>query len=396
MTQLLPAREKLNTIRQLLERSRPQIAMALPKHLNPDRILRIAMTSVQRVPRLLDCDPVSLVGAVIQAAQLGLEPDGVLGLAYLIPYKNTVTFQPGYKGLLALARRSGEIGAVEARCVYARDAFSYRYGLDPDLRHTPSIEADPGPLAFVYAIVRLKDGGQQWEVMSAAQVDAHRRKYSRATGTDTPWETAPEEMAKKTVLKRALKLAPASVELQHAIAHDEHIDAGLPPPGEASLGGELTAEALSTNAPPAKVPSRLDALTERLPVAYVPERPPVQEALLPEPPPDTMAPPPDASLEGTAEPVEAPEAASERASMLRAVLDAVAAWRTPPSPALWDAIVRAVAQVDDLERADPAVLSDLLAFVQACHRGEKAATLRLSQIVRQMRLARGAESAGAV
>ena len=100
-----------NNIRALLEKSKGQIAMALPKHLNADRIVRVAMTSVQRTPELLKCDPISLVAAVIQSSQLGLEPDGILGHAYLIPFNNTkkgrmeVQFIPGYKGLIDLAIR---------------------------------------------------------------------------------------------------------------------------------------------------------------------------------------------------------------------------------------------------------------------------------------------------
>src|SRR5262245_29341353 len=113
---MIPAKQKIATVRDLLEKSRAQIALALPRHMSADRMLRVAMTSVQRNPLLLDCTPVSLVGAIIQSSQLGLEPDGELGEAYLIPYRNNkkggqreVQFQTGYKGLLKLARNSGAI-----------------------------------------------------------------------------------------------------------------------------------------------------------------------------------------------------------------------------------------------------------------------------------------------
>src|SRR5262245_33131492 len=137
MPQLMPLQTKVATVRSLLEKSRPQIALALPRHMHAERMLRIVMTSVQRNVKLLDCDPVSLVGAVIQSAQLGLEPDGVLGEAYLIPFYNghrkryEVQFQVGYKGLLALARRSGAVEDVDTRLVYAKDEFDFCYGLNP-------------------------------------------------------------------------------------------------------------------------------------------------------------------------------------------------------------------------------------------------------------------------
>lgn len=266
MTQMVPVKDRIATVRGMLEKSRPQIALALPKHMNADRMLRISMTSIQRNPALLECEPISLVGAIIQSSQLGLEPDGVLGQAYLIPYRNRkkgtreVQFQPGYKGLLALARRSGDIGGVDTRVVYERDHFKYAFGLAPILEHIPSTEEDRGTPTYVYAIVRLKDGAAQFDVMSAGEIESHRKRYSQAQD-DGPWVTAWDEMAKKTVLKRVLKLAPASVELQRAISLDEHAEAGLPQDLDAVATAEvgLTSEANSNGSG-----STLDKLADRL------------------------------------------------------------------------------------------------------------------------------------
>jgi len=225
-------KEKVASVRTLLESMKPQLALALPKHLNPDRLARIVLTSCLRNPKLLDCTKESFAGAVLQAAQLGLEPDGVLGMAYLIPYTNRkkncleVQFQAGYKGLLDLGRRSGDIGAVNARVVYKNDRFAYRFGLTPLLEHTPA-PSDRGDATYVYAVVGLKDGSTQWDVMSVEDIEKHRKQYSKAA-SDGPWVTAWEEMAKKTVLRRVLKYAPASVELQRAIALDEHAEAEIP------------------------------------------------------------------------------------------------------------------------------------------------------------------------
>lgn len=225
-TEIVPVNKKAETIRTLLEKAKPQIALALPRHLNADRMLRIAMTSVRRTPALLHCNPQSLLGAVVQAAQLGLEPDGVLGHAYLIPFKEEVQLIVGYKGMVDLARRSGQLSTIFARVVYSRDQFEYAYGLTERLEHIPSGEADPGEVVAVYAVARLKDGGQQFEVMTRREVDEIRQR-SRAKDSG-PWVTDFAEMAKKTVLRRLCKMLPASVELARAVSLDERADLGLP------------------------------------------------------------------------------------------------------------------------------------------------------------------------
>ncbi len=234
--QIVPHNERITTLRTMLDKSKAQIAMALPKHMTPDRMLRIAMTSVQRNPKLLECTPESFCGAIIQSAQLGLEPDGVLGHAYLIPFWNgkkrvtEVQFMPGYKGLLDLSRRSGNISTIYARVVYAKDSFTYRYGLDPDVTHTPTREDDPGAIVAVYAVACLRDGGQQFEVMLAREVESIREQSKkRNKGKESgAWSEHVGEMYKKTVLRRLCKLLPVSVELQKAVALDEHEAAGIP------------------------------------------------------------------------------------------------------------------------------------------------------------------------
>jgi recombination protein RecT len=392
MTQLLPVQEKIKNVRALLEKSKAQIAQALPRHMDAERMLRIAMTSIQRTPKLLDCEPISLIGAVIQSSQLGLEPDGVLGHAYLIPYGTKVQFQCGYKGLLDLARRSGALSTVEARAVYEGDEFAYAYGLHPRLHHVPTTSPGTGPLTFAYAIVRLTNGGVQWDVMSRAQIDAHRARYSRASGDDSPWQTAFDEMSKKTILKRTLKLCPASIELQRAIAHDDAVDSGAPP-DLAPLVAETTG--VERVAP-------LEALTARLQAQERPAPEPAPPA--PEPEPEKPEPEPVASAapadpDGERSPVGVAEALLRvneaardtlttqlRADLLRAILDAVGEWTTPPSTPLWKAICRDIAQTEDLDHADPAALHDLLRFLTQYGQGHKQAVLKFSQIARRLRL----------
>lgn len=232
---LINRNDKVSTIRTLLDRSKNQIKMALPSHLNPDRMLRIAMTSLQKNKDLLECTPESLIGAIIQSAQLGLEPDGVLGHAYLVPYGKVCTFIPGYKGLLALARRSGEISTILAEVVHAKDVFEFELGLTPRLKHVPTADEDEGEFVAVYAMARLKDGGVQFVVMRKGAVEKVRKRSKAAT--NGPWVTDFEEMAKKTALRRLCKLLPCSVELEKAVVLDERAEVGLPQDLEVELAG---------------------------------------------------------------------------------------------------------------------------------------------------------------
>lgn len=225
-TQIVPANQKINTIRTLLEKSKTQIAVALPRHLSADRMLRVAMTSIQRTPELLACNQATLIGAVIQAAQLGLEPDGVLGHAYLVPFKDSCQLIIGYKGYIDLARRSGQLSTIYARVVYAKDQFDYSFGLSETLVHVPSRDADPGELVYAYAVIKMKDGSQQFDVMSKREIKAIQNRSP--AGKSGPWVTDEPEMWKKTVIRRVCKMAPLSVEVARAVALDERADLGLP------------------------------------------------------------------------------------------------------------------------------------------------------------------------
>jgi len=217
-----------NNIRSLLEKSKAQIAMALPKHLNADRIIRVAMTSIQRTPKLLDCDPKSLIGAIIQSAQLGLEPDGVLGHAYLIPYGNTVQFIPGYKGLIDLARRSGQVVSIGSHVVYSNEKFALKFGFDETLEHEPLPPSKRGDRKGVYAVARLKDGSVHFEWLWSEEVEAVKaqslKKMKRPSG---PWIDNEDEMWRKTSIRRLAKYLPLSVEFAKAAAVDELADAGI-------------------------------------------------------------------------------------------------------------------------------------------------------------------------
>lgn len=194
------------TIQDYIKVYEKQVARALPKVITPERFTRMVTTAVTQTPKLAGCTPQSFVGAMLTAAQLGLEPNTPLGQAYLIPYGNQCQFQIGYKGMIDLAHRSGEIKSIEAHIVYEKDEFDFEYGLDAKLRHKPT-KGEKGDPVWVYAIYHQKDGGYGFEVMSWDECIAHGKRYSK-TYKNGPWQTNPEEMAKKTVLKKVLEYAP--------------------------------------------------------------------------------------------------------------------------------------------------------------------------------------------
>jgi len=229
---------KPTTIHGFLETYKAEIARALPKHMTADRMARIALTEFRKNPALMKCDPATLFGAVIQCAQLGLEPGGTMGHAYLIPFENKkrgttdVQFIVGYRGMLDLARRSGQIVSISAREVCANDKFAYRYGIDETIEHVPA-EGERGELTHVYAVAKLKDGGVQFEVLTRAQIEDIRNasqgyktaiKFNR---TDSPWISHFHEMAKKTAIRRLFKYLPVSIEIQLAVGLDEAGEEGI-------------------------------------------------------------------------------------------------------------------------------------------------------------------------
>lgn len=197
------------TLFQLIERQKSEIGRALPRHMNPDRMARIATTVLRQTPALMRCTPESFLGALMTASQLGLEP-GPLGEAYLVPYGRDCTFIPGYRGLIKLAYQSGEVSTIDAQIVREGDDFDYGLGLDPFLTHKPVLADEIGKPIAVYAVCIRKDGAKSFRVMSVAEVERIRRR-SKAS-TNGPWKTDWESMAKKTVIKQLAKFMPLASE----------------------------------------------------------------------------------------------------------------------------------------------------------------------------------------
>jgi len=216
-----------------------QLRNALPRHVTPERLTRIVLTNLRMTPDLQRCTQASLLGAIMQAAQLGLEP-GVLGQCYLVPYRRrfrdprTDTWQEemlaqliiGYRGMAQLAWRSALVRSIAARAVYEGDFFLFDYGEDT-LQHRPNDEDDPDKITHVYAVVNTTSGGRLWDVMTRAAVEKVRgRSAAAASGKKGPWDSDYAEMAKKTVLRRLFKLAPQSAEMQTALGLEDQADTG--------------------------------------------------------------------------------------------------------------------------------------------------------------------------
>ena len=234
MSTQVTQRKKLETIKDFMNSPEivKKIHAAAPKHLTGERLAQVAMTEINRNPALAKASPISFVGAIMQCGALGLEPSGSLGHAYLIPFGNGKDSQGrpniqliiGYRGMLDLAKRSGQISSISARAVHENDDFKYSYGLEETVHHVPA-SGEPGELTHVYAVARMKDGGVQFEVMSVFDVEKVK-KASKASASG-PWVTYYEEMAKKTVIRRLFKYLPISIEMQKAVTIDEQGDAGI-------------------------------------------------------------------------------------------------------------------------------------------------------------------------
>jgi len=226
-------------IATIFEQYKGQIAQALPKHLTADRMIQMATTLISKNPKLKECTAGSLIGAVMQASILGFRPVEALAYCYFVPYRNKkrdtdgsekwvneVQFQIGYRGLMDLARRSGQIKSIHAFAVYKGDKFEYELGINPSISHVPNedVPKDPKNLTHVYAVSHYKDGGYNFVVLSRREVEALRRRNAmqkdEAAGA---WKTDYEAMAMAKAIKQLAKYLPLSDELQSQVQSDESI-----------------------------------------------------------------------------------------------------------------------------------------------------------------------------
>jgi recombination protein RecT len=215
------------TIQDLIKVMAPEIKKALPAVITPERFTRMVLSALSKTPELQQCSPQSFLGAMMTAAQLGLEPNTPLGQAYILPFRNhgkyECQFQIGYQGLLELAWRTERIASFQVECIYSNDELEYELGLKPVLKIKPAA-GDRGEVTHYYAIIKMKDDAEIFAVMSKDEIINHAKKYSQSFNSSfSPWKTSFDEMAKKTVLKRVLKYAPKASEFARAVAQDEVI-----------------------------------------------------------------------------------------------------------------------------------------------------------------------------
>lgn len=197
-----------------------------PEEMCVNRLIRLFYSELAKNPTLNDCTTESICGSIMSCAQLGLEP-GIAGMVYLIPRGGKMTLMLGYKGMIELCFRSERITSIESTCVYKEDDFSMKRGTYPEINHNPSISGDRNEASFigVYSVVTMKNGYKQFDFMNAKEI-AHVRKITK-TFNSTAWMNYFDEMAKKTVIRRLLKLVPSSIACQNAIALDEQQEMGV-------------------------------------------------------------------------------------------------------------------------------------------------------------------------
>lgn len=226
---IVPRKQKLQEIKDLVRNPEVmrEIQDALPAHLTKEKMVRTFLTALTSTPALLDCSPASLLRAITEASQLGLPTDGILGHGYILPYKGQAKFIPGYRGLMDLARRSGQVDWIQARIVYEEDEFDYEYGLEPSLTHKEAKRdgVEKGRVVAVYAAAKLVSGEKVFEVMYTEDIEAIRRRSP--SGKKGPWVSDWEEMARKTLIRRLMKYLPLSTDVQAAVVADEYAEAGV-------------------------------------------------------------------------------------------------------------------------------------------------------------------------
>lgn len=269
-----PATQKI-TVQSIVMQYKDQISMALPKHLTADRMARVALTEIRKNPKLSACDPYSFMGALIQCAQLGLEPGSGTGHAYLIPFKNQVQMIIGYQGMIDLAYRSGKVDSIYAMVVYEGDEFSYYIedGIQK-MKHVPNFTGprDDENIELVYAAAQIKNGGAVFVMMTVDEIRRIEKENRKGNGMSDTWRKHFAAMAKKTVIRQLYKTIPRSVEMSEAVAHTEYeVQAN---PLEMRQIAEQTfdiaplaedeAAAIVEGANETDVPNKAASLTERL------------------------------------------------------------------------------------------------------------------------------------
>lgn len=238
------------TIERLMEDRSAKLLQVMPEGMNADRFVRTTLVAVSKDPNLLDCTPESLVMAIFEAAECGIEPTGSLGRGYLVPIKDhgvlKAHFWIGYPGLIELAMRSNKVSKVWSRPVFKGDVFEVKYGTDDRIIHSPVLGAEviASDLTHVYAAVRYKDGSVDFEVLTREQCDLVRARARGASGADSPWNTDYIEQCRKTAIRKLGKRMPLTAEAARAIQRDEEREFGFEAQRQKAAESEKRADSL--------------------------------------------------------------------------------------------------------------------------------------------------------
>ena len=292
-SQAVVSRNQINNTRALLQACQKEFAVALPKHIKVEQFLRVAMTTLQKNPGLLKCTQSSVLGSLMEAAQLGLQVDGMLGQAYLVPFNNKYKdgagverwrmecqLIVGYKGYMVLARNSGEVSHFAGRCVYDNDLLEIEEGLEPKLKYIsakvqPPLEKDEkldDHIIGAFAVCKFKDGTTSFVFLWKWQIERFRH-MSKAPNSKM-WREFYPEACEKTAMRRLSKYLPLSAEIMRAESLDTLADMGLEqafdnvltemPGGDGEMGAEPPLLTAGTPGPAGSPGSNLDNLvTER-------------------------------------------------------------------------------------------------------------------------------------
>lgn len=216
-------RPKITSVWDFFEARKAEIAKVLPDKVTPDRLIGVLSFMIKGNSQIANASANSLIAAVIQSAQQGLDP--ALGECYFVPFVNKgvkeVQYIIGYKGMVELMNRSKKAALLSTECVYEHDHFKYALGLNPILEHVP-YEGPRGEFKGVYAIAaNLVANEKVFVYLSKEDVDKVRASSKAGKSEYSPWAKWYDEMAKKTAIRRLCKLLPLSVEEQRIIASDE-------------------------------------------------------------------------------------------------------------------------------------------------------------------------------
>lgn len=226
-----PPSASVDEVRKALLRDdrQEQLVALLGDSIDPDRFRAVVLNTMVRNADLQQASLESVLDAIRVSATLKLEPTGILGEGYILKYGSTAQFEAGYRGLMKLARRSGQVSAMDAQVVYANDPFDIQLGTEPRIDHRPTVEGERGAYRGVYAWARLTTGELVIEWMTEADVQAVRKVSRNGSGPSSPWVNHYGEMARKTVIKRLMKRLPLGADAEYALRHEAEQEATQEP-----------------------------------------------------------------------------------------------------------------------------------------------------------------------